>query len=56
MSLYSYNCIILLHRCFGGEVSFDKTLYVGATFDESDETITHQIVDRPDVNMKYLKR
>lgn len=44
------------NRAFGGEVSFDKTIYVGATFDETDEEITHQIVDRPNVNIQYLSR
>lgn len=33
-------------RSFGGEVSWDKNLFPGATFDESDPTITHHIVDR----------
>lgn len=48
--------LVFIIRCFGGEVSFDKTVHVGATFDESDETITHQIVDRPNVNTEYLSR
>ncbi|XP_046389984.1 pescadillo homolog [Ischnura elegans] len=43
-------------RCFGGEVSWDKTLFVGATFPETDETITHQIVDRPAVDKQFLSR
>lgn len=43
-------------RCFGGEVSYDKSLYVGATFEETDETITHQIVDRPLGTKQYLNR
>lgn len=43
-------------RCFGGEVSWDKLLFVGATFDENDETITHQIVDRPSMNKQYISR
>lgn len=33
-------------RSFKGEVSWDKTLFPGATYDENDPTITHQIVDR----------
>ncbi|XP_071446406.1 pescadillo homolog [Hetaerina americana] len=43
-------------RCFGGEVSWDKSLFVGSTFPETDETITHQIVDRPSVDKQYLSR
>jgi pescadillo protein len=43
-------------RCFGGEVSWDKLLFIGATFDENDETITHQIVDRPSMNKQYVSR
>lgn len=41
--------LVFIIRCFGGKVSWDRTLFAGATFDESDETITHQIVDRPAV-------
>lgn len=33
-------------RSFGGEVSWDKTLFPGATYDENDPSITHQIIDR----------
>lgn len=48
--------LVFILRCFGGEVSWDKLLFVGATFDESDQTITHQIVDRPSMNKKCLSR
>ncbi|XP_043836234.1 pescadillo homolog [Dromiciops gliroides] len=34
-------------RSFGGEVSWDKSLCIGATYDEKEPSITHQIVDRP---------
>lgn len=43
-------------RSFGGEVSWEKSLYTGATFDESDSTITHQIVDRDSIPEKVLNR
>jgi len=33
-------------RSCGGEVSWDRTLRPGSTYQESDERITHQIVDR----------
>lgn len=48
--------MVFLIRCFGGEVSWDKQLFVGSTFDESDETITHQIVDRPSLDKQYISR
>lgn len=34
-------------RSFGGEVSWDRSLCIGATYDEKEPSITHQIVDRP---------
>uniref|UniRef100_A0A3Q2CUV8 Pescadillo homolog n=1 Tax=Cyprinodon variegatus TaxID=28743 RepID=A0A3Q2CUV8_CYPVA len=43
-------------RCFGGEVSWDKSVCIGSTFDVTDETITHQIVDRPNVDKQYMNR
>lgn len=48
--------LVFIIRCFGGEVSWDKTLFVGSTFDEHDETITHQIVDRPSLDKQYISR
>lgn len=48
--------VVFTIRCFGGEVSWDKLLFVGATFDESDESITHQIVDRPSLGKQYISR
>ncbi|MBN3304288.1 PESC protein, partial [Amia calva] len=43
-------------RCFGGQVSWDKSLCIGGTFDVTDETITHQIVDRPILDKQYINR
>ena len=34
-------------RSFGGDVSWDKSLCIGATYDVTDSCITHQFVDRP---------
>ncbi|XP_018579912.1 pescadillo homolog [Anoplophora glabripennis] len=48
--------LVFIIRCFGGEVSWDKTLFVGSTFDENDESITHQIVDRPSMDKQYISR
>uniref|UniRef100_A0A8C6WJ07 Pescadillo homolog n=1 Tax=Neogobius melanostomus TaxID=47308 RepID=A0A8C6WJ07_9GOBI len=43
-------------RCFGGEVSWDKSICIGSTYDVTDETITHHIVDRPSVDKQYINR
>lgn len=43
-------------RCFGGEVSWDKSVCIGSTFEVTDETITHQIVDRPNIDKQYISR
>jgi pescadillo protein len=48
--------LVFIIRSFGGRVSWDKNLFVGATFDETDETITHQIADRPTITNKYISR
>lgn len=48
--------LVFILRCFGAEVSWDKLLFVGATFDENDETITHHIVDRPNMSKQYISR
>ncbi|KAK4875250.1 hypothetical protein RN001_011672 [Aquatica leii] len=48
--------LVFIIRCCGGDVSWDKTLFVGSTFDEDDETITHQIADRPIIDKQYISR
>uniref|UniRef100_A0A2A4K286 Pescadillo homolog n=1 Tax=Heliothis virescens TaxID=7102 RepID=A0A2A4K286_HELVI len=48
--------LVFIIRCFGGEVSWDKDHFVGATFDETDESIAYQIVDRPTMDKQYLSR
>ncbi|CAG2100826.1 unnamed protein product [Medioppia subpectinata] len=48
--------LVFVIRSFGGTVSWSKSLHIGATFDENDETITHQIVDREDITSKYMNR
>ena len=45
-----------ISRTFGGTVSWDKTVAIGATYQETDESITHQVVDRPMVEKQYLSR
>ncbi|XP_001380443.2 pescadillo homolog isoform X1 [Monodelphis domestica] len=34
-------------RSFGGDVSWDKSVCIGATYSENEPSITHHIVDRP---------
>jgi len=43
-------------RCLGGEVSWDRMLFVGATYDEDNESITHQITDRPNLEKRFMSR
>lgn len=50
-------CVSLLpYRCFGGEVSWDKSVCIGSTYEVTDETITHQIVDRPTIEKQFINR
>ena len=37
-------------------MSWDKTVAIGYSYPETDETITHQIVDRPKISNQYLSR
>ncbi|XP_033102218.1 pescadillo-like [Anneissia japonica] len=43
-------------RSFGGRVSWDKCLFLGATYDVTDESITHQLIDRPQCDTQYISR
>lgn len=43
-------------RSFGGVVSWEETGSAGAPYPESDETITHEVVDRPTLSHRYLSR
>jgi len=43
-------------RSLGAQVSWPDTVAVGATFPETDETITHQISDRAPSDKQYLSR
>ncbi|XP_069768614.1 pescadillo-like [Narcine bancroftii] len=43
-------------RCFGGKVSWEKSLCLGANYTVTDETITHQIVDRPSLDKQFVNR
>lgn len=43
-------------RSFGGDVSWDKSLCIGATYDVTDPCITHQIVDRPGQQTSVIGR
>lgn len=50
--------LVFMIRSFGGEVSWDNTIAPGATFQSEDNSITHQIVDRPKdtLDMKHINR
>ncbi|XP_063171344.1 pescadillo homolog isoform X2 [Candoia aspera] len=43
-------------RCFGGKVSWDKSVCIGATYDVTDPNITHQIADRPNMEKQVVGR
>lgn len=43
-------------KACGGMVSWDKTFNCGSTYQEDDQIITHQIVDRPNITRKHLSR
>jgi len=43
-------------RAFSGHVSWDKIAAPGSTYQESDASITHHIIDRPVVGKAYLNR
>lgn len=49
-------CFVSTFRCFGGQVSWDKSICIGSTYEMTDETITHQIVDRPKIDKQYINR
>nr|CAD7405328.1 unnamed protein product [Timema poppensis] len=42
--------LVFIIRCFGGEVSWDRLIFVGATYEEDDKSITHHIIDRPSLS------
>lgn len=48
--------LVFTIRSFGGLVSWDQTVNIGATYSEDDEGITHQIVDRPMIEQKFTSR
>jgi pescadillo protein len=48
--------VVFIIRACSGEASWDSTIFAGCTYDETDESITHQIVDRPSVDKQYLSR
>ena len=39
-----------------GTINVILNVFLGSTFDENDESITHQIVDRPSLPNKYISR
>lgn len=47
---------VWVYRCFGAQVSWDKSLCIGSTYDITDETITHHVVDRPSLDKQHINR
>ena len=45
-----------LYRSYGGCVSWESHDAPGATYDEQDDTITHEIVDQPSQHHVILPR
>lgn len=48
--------MVFIIRSFGGDVSWEKTVGVGWTYDADDKDITHQLVDRPNPPTPHLNR
>jgi len=48
--------LVFAIRSFGGQVSWDKTSFIGAPFDAKDTRITHHIIDREQISNKYMNR
>ena len=49
--------LVFVLRCFGAQVSWEETSFPdGRLFSEDDESITHQIVDRPKMNKQFISR
>lgn len=48
--------LVFVIRTCGGDVSWDASSFYGSTFQEDDPTITHQIVDRPNLDNKNINR
>ena len=53
---YSLRLRCALYRNYGGRVSWESHDAAGATYDEQDDTITHQIVDQPSQHHVILSR
>jgi pescadillo protein len=43
-------------KSFSGEVSWDKAAALGATYQEDDQSITHQVIDRPLAGKTHFNR
>ncbi|XP_028396440.1 pescadillo homolog [Dendronephthya gigantea] len=48
--------LVFIIRSFGGKVSWPSSMALGSTFEETDETITHHIIDRPLQGHRFLSR
>ncbi|KAM4808139.1 pescadillo homolog isoform 1-T1 [Rhinophrynus dorsalis] len=43
-------------RGFGGEVSWDASVCIGATYNSEDTSITHHVMDRPSIQKQIINR
>lgn len=43
-------------RSFGGDVSWDSSVCIGSTYNSSDSSITHHILDRPSISPQIINR
>ena len=48
--------LVFMIRAFGGQASWDSMVSPGATFDQDDSKVTHQICDRPreSIQMQHI--
>ncbi|NP_001080557.1 pescadillo homolog [Xenopus laevis] len=50
------DALAFIIRSFGGEVSWDASVCIGATYNSTDPSITHHIVDRPSIQTQIINR
>ncbi|NP_989410.1 pescadillo homolog [Xenopus tropicalis] len=50
------DALAFIIRSFGGEVSWDASVCIGATYNSANPSITHHIVDRPSIQTQIINR
>ena len=48
--------LVFMIRALGGEVSWDAAVAPGGNYGEDDARVTHQVCDRPSVDMRHVSR